>query len=65
MKTQTGVAYKNSQQKALSFLKRRKMYETQLNSLLSQQFNVDQVAFTSEAIQTTIDTVFYYTYIIK
>ncbi len=57
MKKQTGVAYKNSQQKALVILKRRKMYENQLNTLLSQQFNVDQVQFTSETIQTTIDTV--------
>lgn len=57
MKKQTGVAYKNSQRKALTILKRRKMYELQLNTLLSQQFNVDQVQFSSETIQNTIDTV--------
>ncbi len=57
MKTQKGVAYQNSQKKALIVLKRRKMYETQLNAALNQQFNVDQVQFTSETIQQTIDTV--------
>ncbi len=56
MKKQTGIAYKNSQQKAFMVLKRRKMYETQLNGMMNQQFNVDQVQFTSETIQTTIDT---------
>eukprot|EP00826_Nyctotherus_ovalis_P000947 TRINITY_DN1008_c0_g2_i3.p1 TRINITY_DN1008_c0_g2~~TRINITY_DN1008_c0_g2_i3.p1 ORF type:complete len:194 (-),score=71.32 TRINITY_DN1008_c0_g2_i3:81-662(-) len=56
MKTQKGIAYKNSQKKALMILKRRKMYEAQLNSVSSQQFNIDQVQFTSETIQTTIDT---------
>lgn len=55
MKTQKGVAYKNSQKKALMILKRRKMYEAQLNSVQNQQFNIDQVQFTSETIQTTID----------
>jgi len=57
MKTQKGVAYKNSQKKALMVLKRRKMYEAQLNNVLSQQFNIDQVQFTTETIQTTIDAV--------
>ncbi len=57
MKTQKGIAYENSKKKAMMALKRRKMYEDQLNNLMSQQFNVDQVQFTSETIQTTIDTV--------
>lgn len=57
MKTQKGVAYKNSQNKALTILKRRKMYEVQLTSMQNQQFNVDQVQFSSESIQGTIDTV--------
>ena len=55
MKTQKGVAYKNSQKKALMILKRRKMYEVQLNSVQTQQFNIDQVQFTSETIQSTLD----------
>ena len=60
MRKQTGVAYKGSQRKALTILKRRKMYENQLNNLMNQQFNVDQVQFTSETIQTTIDTVLFH-----
>ena len=55
MKKQTGLAYKSSKQKALTILKRRKMYEAQLNSVLNQQFNIDQVQFTSESIQGTLD----------
>ena len=59
MKTQKGLAYQNSQKKALMILKRRKIYESQLNSLMNQQFNIDQVQFTSESIQNTVDTVIY------
>lgn len=33
------------------------MYDTQLNSLLNQQFNVDSVAFAQESMQDTINTV--------
>ena len=33
------------------------MYDTQLNHVQNQQFNVDQVAFTSESIQDTLNTV--------
>jgi len=57
MKTQKGVSYKNSQAKALTILKRRKMYEAQLANAQNQQFNVDQVQFNSENIQNVIDTV--------
>ena len=31
------------------------MYETQLSTLQNQQFNVDQMAFNSESIQSNID----------
>ena len=57
MKTQKGLAYQNCQKKALIILKRRKMYENQLNALMNQQFNVDQVQFTTETIQNTVETV--------
>lgn len=33
------------------------MYDTQLGSIMNQQFNVDQVAFAQESIQDTINTV--------
>ena len=59
MKTQKGISYKNCQKKALMILKRRRMYEAQLNNLVNQQYNVDQVKFCSETIQTTVDTVCY------
>ena len=57
MKTQKGIAYENSKKKAMLILKRRKVYENQLGMTMNQQFNVDQVQFTSESIQNTIDTV--------
>lgn len=57
MKSQKGIAYKNSQKKALMILKRRKMYEAQFNNLNNQQFNIDQIQFTSDTIQNTVDTV--------
>ena len=41
--------------KACQILKRRRMYEAQLSQLQNQQFNVDQMAFTSEAIQSNIN----------
>ena len=46
---------KTIQSKALMIIKRRKMYEKQLAVLQNQQFNVDQVQFTSESIQSNIN----------
>lgn len=40
-------------------LKKRKMYDNQLKNYMSQQMTLDQVAFTSESIQNTIDMVNY------
>lgn len=57
MKTAKGMSYKSLQQKALGVLRRRKMYDVQLGNLMNQQFNIDQVQFTSETIQNTIETV--------
>ena len=45
-----GMRKKTLQQKAMMLLKRRKMYDQQLMHTQNQQFNVDQVAFTSENI---------------
>ena len=56
MKTAKGMAYKSLQQKALHVLRRRKMYDQQLGNVMNQQFNIDQVQFTSESIASTIDT---------
>ena len=56
MKTAKGMAYKSLQHKALQVLRRRKMYDQQLGNVMNQQFNIDQVQFTSESIASTIDT---------
>ena len=57
MRTAKGMKKKQLQQKALQILKRRKMYDSQNSHLMNQQFNVDQMAFNSESIQDTINTV--------
>jgi len=43
-------------QRVLNLMKKRKMYQQQVDNLLGQQFSLDQVAFTKENIQNTIDT---------
>ena len=60
MKKQSGVAYKQSKNKAFLLIKKKKMYEAQYNSLTNQQFNIDQIQFTTEAIQSTMDVVNFY-----
>ena len=57
MKTAKGTSYKTLQQKALNVLRRRKMYDAQLSNVMNQQFNIDQVQFTTETITNTIETV--------
>lgn len=52
-----GTRLNTLKQKALQILRRRKMYDQQLGQVQNQQFNVDQVAFTTESIQDTINTV--------
>jgi len=44
-------------QRCLMVLKKRKMYDNQLKNYMNQQMTLDQVAFTSESIQNTIDMV--------
>lgn len=45
-------------QRCLMVLKKRKMYDNQLKNYMSQQMTLDQVAFTSESIQNTLEMVF-------
>ena len=52
-----GTRLATLKQKAMGVLRRRKMYDTQLGQVMNQQFNVDQVAFTNESIQDTMNTV--------
>ena len=44
-------------QRCINVLKKRKQYDTQLKTYMNQQFTLDQVAFTSESIQNTIEMV--------
>ena len=44
-------------QRCINVLKKRKQYESQLKTYMNQQFTLDQVAFTSESIQNTIEMV--------
>merc|ERR1712224_1085658 len=46
-----------AKQRALTALKRKKMYEQQRESLHNQQFNVDNLAFAHEQMQMTAQTV--------
>lgn len=56
VRSSRGMTQNMHKQKMLQILKRRKMYANQLEQLSSTQFNLDQVAFNAENIQTTIDS---------
>ena len=53
----TGPSAASAKQRALTVLKRKKMYESQRNSLLNTQFNVDQANFATENLKITAVTV--------
>lgn len=44
-------------QRCVNVLRKRKQYDTQLKNYMNQQFTLDQVGFTSESIQNTIEMV--------
>ncbi len=44
-------------QRCVNVLKKRKQYDNQLKAYMNQQFTLDQVGFTSENIQNTIEMV--------
>jgi charged multivesicular body protein 5 len=52
-----GARGPSQKQMAMQVLKRKKMYEQQLQQMMGQQFNVDQLAFAQENIETTQMTV--------
>jgi len=56
LKKAKGTQQSYLKQRVLMLMKKRKMYQQQVDNLLSQQFSVDQVAFTKEQIQHTIET---------
>lgn len=44
-------------QRCVMVLKKRKQYENQLKNYMTHQFTLNQVAFTSQNIQNTLDMV--------
>jgi len=56
-KTRPGPAQEAAKQRALRVLRQRKLYEGQRDQLYQQQFNIDQVAFTTQNMKDTTETV--------
>merc|ERR1719373_533087 len=53
----SSAAKKMLQKRAMEVLKRKRMYETQRDAMMGQQFNVDQAAFGMESAKASINTV--------
>ena len=51
------AAKKQWQKRAMDVLKRKRMYEQQRDTIMGQQFNIDQAAFGIESAKATVDTV--------
>jgi len=56
-RTRPGPAQEATKRRALQILKQKRLYESQREQLYSQQFNLDQVAFTTESVKETVTTV--------
>ena len=56
-KKSKGSAKDMYKQRCVQVLKKRKQYDKQLKGYMNQQFTLDQVSFTSENIQNTIEIV--------
>ncbi|CAD8202857.1 unnamed protein product [Paramecium octaurelia] len=54
-KTSRGVQQTTAKSRAVMLLKRKKMLEQQLGQMLNNQMTLDQVAFTKENIQNTLE----------
>ena len=57
IKTTRGSAKKNYERRAMEILKRKRLYESQLDQMLGQQFNVEQAQFSLESAAVTVATV--------
>jgi charged multivesicular body protein 5 len=55
--TKNPSAKKGIQKRAIEVLKRKRMYEQQRDTLMGQQFNMDQAAFGIESAKATIESV--------
>ncbi|KAL9657060.1 hypothetical protein ABK040_002686 [Willaertia magna] len=56
-KTPNKMMQERLKQKAMQLLRQKKLYEKQLESLMGQQFNVDQTNFTLNQVKDSVDTV--------
>ncbi len=57
LKTAKGPAKTTLSKRAMDVLKRKKMYETQRDQLVGQQFNIDQAGFAIESARDTVTTI--------
>ena len=57
LKRTKGPAQNAVKQRAMRILKQKKMYENQRESLMNQQFNVEQVNFTTQQMKDSVNTV--------
>eukprot|EP00743_Colponemidia_sp_Colp-15_P002022 GILK01002196.1.p1 GENE.GILK01002196.1~~GILK01002196.1.p1 ORF type:complete len:231 (-),score=46.48 GILK01002196.1:118-810(-) len=57
MQKARGPALASLKQRALTVLKRKKMYESQQDAMRNQQFSMEQVQFAHESMRDTITTV--------
>merc|ERR1719164_248973 len=56
-KMKPGPAKQTVQKRALTILKQKKMYESQKEKTMQQQFNMEQIMFAQEGLKETADTV--------
>lgn len=56
-KTRPGPAQEAAKKQALRVLQQKKLYERQRDSLYDQQFNLDQISFTTQNMKDTTTTV--------
>ena len=56
-KMKPGPAKQSVQKRALMILKQKKMYESQKEKNMNQQFNIEQIQFAQEGLKDTADTV--------
>jgi charged multivesicular body protein 5 len=52
-----GPSKSRVKQRALKILQQKRMYESQMDSVYAQQFNIDQVGFAKETAAATVETV--------
>eukprot|EP00803_Ostreobium_quekettii_P008251 evm.model.scf_845.5 EVM.evm.TU.scf_845.5 scf_845:34020-36811(-) len=56
-RTRPGPTQETAKRRALTILKQKRLYEGQRDQLYQQQYNIDQVQFTTESVKDTVSTV--------